>query len=346
MGIKFALSGQSLLDVEICNHSPFTICLGGEIKFVEGNCTNLFEAAKRCGVGNNQQSGQSASTISGGHTIRATSDRANANGSSGFSANGSSANGSSANGSSSNGSSTNDSNCSCGDPCKLGRMFLQRLDLGDTLPEKATISFRFKFCPLNSLCIAAKDDVRNKIQRDGDLALKNDMAALRKNPYTSDLTISCEDKHFRAHKIILSARSGVFATMFCHDDFNENKISELHILDCDKDIMDMFLKYVYEGTMGKTTFEAAEGLLNMATKYDVQPLVDACLDILEAHLNEDNAIRVVTLCSAYSLKELKNRALDIIAATKGQSGFKMGSAQTSSRTRATAARLHLPDCTL
>ena len=142
MGIKFALSGQSLLDVEICNHSPFTICLGGEIKFVEGNCTNLFEAAKRCGVGNNQQSGQSASTISGGHTIRATSDRANANGSSGFSANGSSANGSSANGSSSNGSSTNGSNCSCGDPCKLGRMFLQRLDLGDTLPEKATISFR------------------------------------------------------------------------------------------------------------------------------------------------------------------------------------------------------------
>ena len=339
LGIKFNLSRESHLNIEIGNHSPFPICLAGDIKFVEGNCTNSFEAAKRCGAGHNNQgsSGQFLSTVSES-TNSATKD--SANGSSAYCSpeNGSSAYCSPENGSLSNGSSTNGSNCSCGNPCKLGRVLFQRLDLGDTLPEKATISFRFKFCPLDSLCIAAKDDVRSKIQRDGEFALKIDMAALRKNPSTADLTIICKDKHFMAHKIILSARSGVFATMFCHDDFKENSMSEVNITDCDKDIMEMFLKYVYEGVMGKTTFGAAEGLIDIATKYDVQPLVDACSDILAAHLNEGNAIRVVFLCSRYNLKELKNRALDVISGTKSQSGFKLVSAQTSSRKTATAAR--------
>ena len=112
------------------------------------------------------------------------------------------------------------------------------------------------------------------------MALKIDMAALRKSPSTTDVTIICDEKEFRVHKMILSARSSVFATMFCHKDFKENKTSEVVITDCDKDVMEMFLKNVYEGAVAKTTFEAAEGLINIATKYDVQPLVDACTGTL------------------------------------------------------------------
>ena len=44
--------------------------------------------------------------------------------------------------------------------------------------------------------------------------------------------------------------------------------------------------------------------------------MDSPTDILAAHLNEGNAIRVVSLCSLYNLNELKNRALDIIADSK------------------------------
>ena len=69
LGIKFTLNGRPNLDIEICNNSPFPICLGGAIKFVEANCTITFEAAKRCGVDANHRSGQSVSTMSG-HTIR------------------------------------------------------------------------------------------------------------------------------------------------------------------------------------------------------------------------------------------------------------------------------------
>ena len=80
--------------------------------------------------------------------------------------------------------------------------------------------------------------------------------------------------------------------------------------------MEMFLKYVYEGALGETTFEAADALISIATKYDVKPLVDACVDVFSAHLKEDNAIRLVNLCSLYNLNELKTRALNTISDSK------------------------------
>ena len=299
LGIRFTLSGRAHLEIEICNNSPFPICLGGDIKFVESNCTNTFEATMRCGMADNRRPGESVSTVSGQSFVSATNSYTN---------------GSSNGDGSSNG--VNEIKCTCGNPCKLGRVLLQYLDMGDTLPKKATISFSFKFLPLESPCIAAKDGIRNKIQRDGDLALQSDMAALRKAPCTADVTIICNEKRFRAHKIILSARSSFFATMFSHTDFKENKTGEVVIPDCDEDTMEMFLKYVYEGALGKTTFEAAEALINIATKYDVKPLVNACVDIFTAHLREDNAIRLMSLCSLYNMSGLTTMALNTISDSK------------------------------
>ena len=142
------------------------------------------------------------------------------------------------------------------------------------------------------------------------------MAALRKTPSTADVTIVCNGKRFRAHKTILAARSNFFATLFSHTDFTENKTGEVVIPDCDEDTMEMFLKYVYEGALGKTTSEATEALVNIATKYDVRPLVEACVDVFAAHLKEENAIRLVKLCSLYGLDELKIRALNTISDSK------------------------------
>lgn len=302
LGIKFTLSGRKHLEIEISNNSPFPICLGGEIKFMEANSTVTFEATTRCGIDVNRRpdAENSISTVSGHRFINHTA---------------SSENGSSSNGNSSS-TTSNDINCTCGNPCKLGRILLQRLHMGKTLPEKATISFRLKIFPLDSLSIAVKDGIRNKVHQDGYLALKNDMAELRKSPSTADVTIICNKKRFLAHKLILSARSSFFATLFCHTDFKENKTGEVNVPDCDEDTMDMFLKYIYEGAMEKTTFEAGEALLNIATKYDVQPLINACIDIFTAHLKESNAIHVVTLCSLYNLKQLKSRALSTIGASK------------------------------
>ena len=156
LGIKLALGGRAHLEMEICNNSPFPICLGGSIKFVESNRKNTFEAIKRCGLEDNGRTGESvsSSTVSGQSFVSATNSYNN---------------GSSSNG---NSSSTYDgTNCTCGNPCKLGRVLLRRLDLGDTLPKKATISFGFTFSPLDSPSIGATDGTRNKIQALNSIAL-------------------------------------------------------------------------------------------------------------------------------------------------------------------------------
>ena len=78
----------------------------------------------------------------------------------------------------------------------------------------------------------------------------------------------------------------------------------------------MFLAYVYSGKLPEYTFEVAASLINVATKYNVRPLMDTCNEILEAHLSEENAIRVVLLGDLYSLEALKNVALAVIAESK------------------------------
>ena len=203
------------------------------------------------------------------------------------------------------------------DSCTIKGFLSHRLKIDDTLllQDTATIIFELKFFPHNSPSISAKNETKAKLNEDGKSALGKDMAALRRNQKTADVTIICDKKHFRAHKLILSARSSIFDAMFSHKGFEEHNTGTVVIKDSDEDTMEMFLAYLYEGVLDETSFEAAEALINLATKYDVQPLRDACLDIFLAHLDEGNAIRVVILSSMYNLDSLKIRALDTIVAS-------------------------------
>ena len=198
---------------------------------------------------------------------------------------------------------------------KIKRHLSQRLEISETLQlqDTATIAFKLKFFPFNSLSIGAKNEIKAKIKEDGESALRKDMAAMRRHDKMADVTIICNEKHFRAHRLILSARSSIFDTMFIHTGFKEHDTGTVIIKDCDEDTMEMF--YMYEGVLPETTFEAAEALINLAIKYDVQPLRDAYTDILTAHLEEGNAIRVVILSSMYHLTDLRIRAMDTIVAS-------------------------------
>ena len=201
--------------------------------------------------------------------------------------------------------------------CKMKGHISQRLKIDETLllQDTATIIFELKFFPHNSPSISANNETKAKIKQDGESALRKDMAALRGNEKTADVTIICNEKRLRAHKLILSARSSIFDAMFSHKGFVEHNTGTVVIKDCDEDSMEMFLAYLYEGVLHETSFEAAEALINLATKYDVRPLRDACLDIFLAHLEEGNAIRVLILSSMYNLDALKIRALDTIVAS-------------------------------
>ena len=130
------------------------------------------------------------------------------------------------------------------------------------------------------------------------------------------MTIICEGKEFKAHTFMLSARSSVFSAMFSHRGTKEWETREVNVTDCHADIMEMFLQYIYTGTLTEATFEVAEKLIGVATKYDVQPLITACTEILIENLDEDNAIPVAILGDLYTMKDLKKEALTTIVTSR------------------------------
>ena len=206
--------------------------------------------------------------------------------------------------------------CDCDKhPCRTMNL---SLDIGNDVPETAKLSFKLRFLPLNSLPTAPPKpkNTKGKISREGADALSQDMATMMKDANIADLTIKCDGKEFFAHKFMLSARSSVFAAMFSHKETKECETGEVDVTDCEGDIMEVFLQYIYTGNLPEATFEMAEKLVNIAAKYNVKSLTAACTEILAAHLGDNNAIRVAIVADLYSIDGLKKDALDTITASK------------------------------
>lgn len=99
------------------------------------------------------------------------------------------------------------------------------------------------------------------------------------------------DKNFKAHRLILSARSTMFAAMFhSESSFNEAKTGQLELADSTPDAVEALLQYIYTGdvnwapTSGNPLPSLQETVLKLADKY-------ALLD-LKAHLESKLAERI------------------------------------------------------
>ena len=108
-------------------------------------------------------------------------------------------------------------------------------------------------------------------------ALCGDYAKLRKIGLMTDITIVCEGTRFPAHRVILAARSEVFAAMFSHKDTLEDQRKEVEINDIDEFTMERFLSFIYEATVpGDLDFEDTAHLFAAANKYQVTSLIETC----------------------------------------------------------------------
>jgi len=218
--------------------------------------------------------------------------------------------------------------CLCGSECKFGgpnKQIQLSLPIGDDIPEKATIRVELEFLPFDA-------EPAEALQDDGSSDLKKDMAALRKNSESADVTLVCNGKLFWAHKLILSARSDVFSALFSHKGTKEDESGEVHIEDCDPEAMELFLAYLYEDAPPPldTTFEVAKELMNVANKYNVTSLKNKGSKLLLAHLNEDNAFEMAVLGNLCNMDSMKKAAKATIAASDkdlidmiGTSGFRI-----------------------
>ncbi|XP_065207934.1 speckle-type POZ protein-like [Planococcus citri] len=121
-----------------------------------------------------------------------------------------------------------------------------------------------------------------------------------------DVTFSLNDKKFGAHKIILAARSSVFAAMFKHD-MEENQLNIVDIPDMKPEVFKAFLQYLYTDKTPDPGM--ARELLVAAEKYDVNSLKLLCEEMLLEDLSEENATDVLVFADLHLAEHLKKQVI-------------------------------------
>ena len=126
-----------------------------------------------------------------------------------------------------------------------------------------------------------------RIGQDLDAQAQSKMNPNYANKYkdrsSSDFLVKCEDSMFPVHQWILEDRSEYFASIM-RNECQENESKELKIEDFKPHIVDMLLRYIYNGTVNlpdygaehKQMLQDLSDLMQIADKYLLRELADTC----------------------------------------------------------------------
>lgn len=141
--------------------------------------------------------------------------------------------------------------------------------------------------------------------------LSNDIKSFLDNSEFSDVTITASKVKFHAHKIILAARSHVFAVMFSHNTRGNKKENVVNITDVKPEVLKELLRYMYTenvenmDTLGKEIFVAS-------VKYAVEGLKTICEKFLSNRLNIGNVTDTLILAERHNADYLRKQSIFFI----------------------------------
>ncbi|XP_073841527.1 protein roadkill-like [Musca autumnalis] len=137
--------------------------------------------------------------------------------------------------------------------------------------------------------------------------LINDLAKIFENNKYADIVMVARDgTEFKAHKLLLSARSEVFETML-NRDFLENKTNRITIDDMDADVMKEMLNFIYTGK--EIPKEMALALFQAGHKYAMLDLETMCAGILTKKISTASCVEILLLADRHSNELLKKNAI-------------------------------------
>jgi len=135
----------------------------------------------------------------------------------------------------------------------------------------------------------------------------------------SDFTIVVENGHeIKCHKLMLAKASPVFCAMM-KDNFVETLANKMEMTEFDQKTLESFLDYIYEvhdlipdkdvymGSFDKKRITIE--LLRFSHMYDVQNLLEMCIEHFKKNVDDANAVEVWTTAEAIGHEELKEAAL-------------------------------------
>ncbi|XP_073838078.1 protein roadkill-like [Musca autumnalis] len=139
----------------------------------------------------------------------------------------------------------------------------------------------------------------------------NDIAKLLASQEYSDVTIIAKGGiEFKAHKLILSARSHVFAAMFKHDVFKDKTI-RIQIDDIDAKVIEEMLNYIYY-TGKEIHQEIVKDLFCAAQRYALKDLKMICEKMLMETMSVSTISDTLLFAHHHSNQRLKKNAVTFI----------------------------------
>ena len=140
--------------------------------------------------------------------------------------------------------------------------------------------------------------------------LPYDIGQLLETQKFSDVELKVNKETFHAHKLILAARSPVFAAMFEHE-MLEKAEGFVDIVDTDENVFKEMLTYIYTEEIPNLKHSVLD-LLPVADKYQLDHLKAACATYLLKNLTMENILNVLILANRHCLTQLKAEAIAFV----------------------------------
>jgi len=141
--------------------------------------------------------------------------------------------------------------------------------------------------------------------------LTNDLGLFLNSKEFADVTISCCDKIFDCHKIILASRSPVFRNMFSSN-MKEEITGNVKIENMAPEVLENMLLYIYTGT-APCIDRFAKELLAASEQYQIEKLKALCEIKLCSEIEIGNCIDLLILGDLYQAATLKTQALRFLS---------------------------------
>ena len=127
-----------------------------------------------------------------------------------------------------------------------------------------------------------------------------------------DVKIKVDDEIFYCHKVILSAYSDFFLSMFTLD-FKEKNEETVTLQSVDASSFRIILDFLYGRRTDDLKAEEAEDLLKASSALQIDCLSKLATDNLGSNVNSSNAIHMINIGVMYSSKKLVESASSVVA---------------------------------
>ncbi|XP_054719691.1 TD and POZ domain-containing protein 3-like [Uloborus diversus] len=142
----------------------------------------------------------------------------------------------------------------------------------------------------------------------GCMSMCSDFEELYNKSRLSDVTLKLTKDEFQAHKVVLSARSKVFAAMFEHDT-KENRTDTVDLVNMEVKTAQDMLRYMYCGKVRELSAEEALDLFVAADRYDLQELKSFCREVVLDGFSTNNVCDIAAVADLHNdetlIKKLK-----------------------------------------